>query len=943
MTCPSPQALAAWRTGSLPGPEQAALEAHVAGCARCAAALEQPLRDEAPTAPAGDGAGEPVRPGQRIDRYVVLWELGRGGMGAVYAAFDPQLDRKVALKLLLPDPDRVPGADPGQAQARLLREAQALARVSHPHSVAVFDVGTHHGQVFLAMEHLEGATLKAWVKAQPRSWREIVDVVAQAGAGLAAVHAAGLVHRDFKPGNVIVTPSGQAKVLDFGLARLAQTPAERGLDDTQGEASGEPASDRLGEALTQVGSICGTPGYLAPELLLGGAPTPSTDQFAFGVTLYQCLYGRRPFGRASHASELPLLQAGLAATPPEGSEVPAWVYAIVRRCLAPQAAERFPDLTAALAALALDPGQKRRERLRWAVGATLVLTALAATWELRPGTTCPSAAELEARAFPAGQRALLEARLGPSGKPLLTQLERIVKDWALQSVEACAEAGQTPPPPLALQRRDCLERRGLGVTGVIEAVGMVEGALERHAADTVELMLGDVSCRWPEQYSRKTADEVLPGQRALARRLRSDVLRTSALAALGREADALALAQQTRERATDAGLVGFEAEADYQVAAQELVQGLEAQSVADYQRAFAHFLEAGIDDRAVIACGQWVRQTADRTDTLPAARAMLAVCEALWARLGRSRSQEYSLLVAQSAVAGAEGDDARRLALCERRVALSVELFGEESRFTAQARGTLATALWAVGDVSRSNREDEQALALFTRLNGPDDPALIARYISLATGLRHEGRRAEAMTLLEKGRALITRLGDATSSLGADVDLALADTCLGADDARALQLSTSVVTFYEGKQNTMELASALSTQADALAALGRGEEALAVCRRLGGLLPSLADPDGAWRDGRTLCEAEARTVLGQPAAALALYEAAAKGKPGEIPDDEGHQHFAHAQAVRAAHGDPARAEVLARQALAEYSVFPGFEAERKKIEAFLATPRAPRR
>jgi eukaryotic-like serine/threonine-protein kinase len=184
-----------------------------------------------------------------ISRYVLGERLGAGAMGVVHAAYDPELRRRVAIKLLL-----------RRADARLLREAQALARVSHPNVISIFDVGTHAGGVFLAMELVDGHSLGGWLAAAPRRIDEIVAVLAAAGRGLAAAHAAGLVHRDFKPDNVLVGRDGRVRVTDFGLAR----------DQADGtDTAAAESSDLLAADLTQAGTIVGTPAYMAPEQLAG--------------------------------------------------------------------------------------------------------------------------------------------------------------------------------------------------------------------------------------------------------------------------------------------------------------------------------------------------------------------------------------------------------------------------------------------------------------------------------------------------------------------------------------------------------------------------------------------------------------------------------------------------------------------------------------------------
>src|SRR5262245_11493 len=280
------------------------------------AAEEPDDRDdqEAQTIPARPGARD--RPGKRtlekgtaLGRYVSLARLGSGGMSEVYAAFDPQLDRRVALKLLRPDV--VAGMAAEEGRARVLREAQALARLSHRNVVAVHDVGTESGEIFIAMEYVDGVTVRTWLAEHERTWREILNVFLDAGRGLAAAHEAGLVHRDFKPDNVLVTPTGRVVVLDFGLARGAGGPETPGAPSvrtppTQPErltlppSPGNPSTPSLGRApldtpLTKMGDLMGTPRYMSPEQLGAALVDGRSDQFSFCVSLYEALHGQRPF------------------------------------------------------------------------------------------------------------------------------------------------------------------------------------------------------------------------------------------------------------------------------------------------------------------------------------------------------------------------------------------------------------------------------------------------------------------------------------------------------------------------------------------------------------------------------------------------------------------------------------------------------------------------
>ncbi|MBX7084064.1 MAG: serine/threonine-protein kinase, partial [Nannocystaceae bacterium] len=304
--------------------------------------------------------------GDLVGRYVVLDKIGSGGMGIVYAAYDPELDRKIALKLIRPGArGRV-----DVARARLVREAQAMARLSHPAVVAVHDVGTFEDQVFVAMEFIEGMDAARWLQLGRRSWRDVLAVWRQAGEGLAAAHAAGIVHRDFKPENVLVGDDDRARVLDFGLARTAKDDAtlERTSD---GESSNAAAPLTLATPvqLTQAGAVVGTPAYMAPEQHTGGTVDARTDQFSYCVSLYEALYGERPFaGERAPEIAFNVVRGRVREPTREGPPVPAWLRKAVLRGLATNPDERYPDMRALLAALAADPAARQRRFALAAVG-----------------------------------------------------------------------------------------------------------------------------------------------------------------------------------------------------------------------------------------------------------------------------------------------------------------------------------------------------------------------------------------------------------------------------------------------------------------------------------------------------------------------------------------------------------------------------------------------
>ncbi len=312
----------------------------------------------------------------RLGRFEVLGHLGSGGMGAVYRARDPELGREVALKVV-----REQSSSPeelGEAQSRLRREAQAMARLRHPGVVTIHEVGVVEGRIYIAMECVDGIPLSRWVEQTPRSWRELVRVFIAAGEGLAAAHEAGVVHHDFKLDNVLVDRAGRVSVADFGLAHLG-----RQLERTRHDA---PASEH---ALleTRPGAVMGTPAYMAPEQLMGGRGDPSSDQFSFCVALYRALFGQLPFHGEHPAVYSRSVLAGALRPPPRARGAPRRLYAILKRGLANEPSQRWPSMRSLVQALetTATPRGPRRALTALAalavVGAIVTTSSLIASWE----------------------------------------------------------------------------------------------------------------------------------------------------------------------------------------------------------------------------------------------------------------------------------------------------------------------------------------------------------------------------------------------------------------------------------------------------------------------------------------------------------------------------------------------------------------------------------
>ena len=407
----------------------------------------------------------------QIDRFVLLGTLGAGGMGVVHAAHDPRLGRKLALKLVHPH-----SASP-ELEARLIREARAMARLSHPNVVQIHEVGVWDGRVYIAMELIVGQTLAAWLAARTRSWRDVLAVFCDAGRGLVAAHRVGVIHRDFKPDNVLVGDDGRARVTDFGLARGRDGD---GLHDATWP-TGDPLTALAGPA--QTGALAGTPGYMAPEQFLGQPATAASDQFSFCVALYHALHGVRPFADDDRQA---LMRAVLAGDrrEPRRLRIPRRIHRALVRGLAREPSARFPGMAALLAAI--DPAP------RWQLAVPLTASlAVAATFVglTRDTTTpCADADELLRGAWDEDRRTALTATFAAApladaallGASTVASLDRYTTAAASAYITSC-QAHQRGESSLGLHdlRVACLKRR-------LHVVGAVVDALTRGDGDALQ-------------------------------------------------------------------------------------------------------------------------------------------------------------------------------------------------------------------------------------------------------------------------------------------------------------------------------------------------------------------------------------------------------------------------------------------------------------------------
>jgi serine/threonine protein kinase len=362
--------LAAFAEGLVEPRRRGRIDEHLAECAECRTIVARAVpampsaaegsRVERPDGSAALGEDtDALAPGTRVGRYVVERRIGRGGMGAVYAANDPDLNRRVAVKVLRAEMLSTEARQ--QMGTRLLREAQAMARLCHPDVIIVYDVGTFRDQLFVAMEYVDAGTLRQWRAAKHRTYAEMLAIYERAGSGLAAAHEAGLVHRDFKPDNVLVGSDGRVRVTDFGLARSLVATDLVGPPPVASQ--GEPTDSRsTTTTLTATGALIGTPAYMAPEQLRGEAVDARSDIFSFCVALYEALYGERPFDGSSVVALRAAVDRGVPRPAPTMTLVPQRVRAALLRGLRAAPEERFASMRELLGALRAGQARSRRRR-----------------------------------------------------------------------------------------------------------------------------------------------------------------------------------------------------------------------------------------------------------------------------------------------------------------------------------------------------------------------------------------------------------------------------------------------------------------------------------------------------------------------------------------------------------------------------------------------------
>ncbi|MBK7078272.1 MAG: serine/threonine protein kinase [Myxococcales bacterium] len=783
--CLDDGAIARWTGEAATAREIGGFEAHLEVCAACRQRVEVARAAREPTlAPSWLGSGGAPARGEAIGRYLALDVLGRGGMGVVVAAYDPELDRKVAVKLIAAD--HPADDDASEGHLRLIREAKAMARLSHPNVVPVFDAGTCAGGVFIAMELVDGTTLGRWRKAEPRAWSTILARYRDAGRGLAAAHAVGLVHRDFKPDNVLVARTGEVKVTDFGLVTASRSDGDR----PPALAAAAPAAPIDAGDLTRTGAIMGTPRYMAPEQFLSQAVDARTDQFAFCASLYEALWLTPPFAGDTVAALAVAVTAGELREPPD-SAVPLPVRRAVLRGLARDPAARHPSMEALLALLA--PAAPPR-RWAWIAGALAAVGAIAIGAVLAArGGGAPTAdacamprADLDG-AWTGAARAALIAGLTTAGpgfgdratRAVVAGLDRYATSWADARAGTCRARRRGELDPGQAQRRTaCLERRRLDAAALIAVLRTPDAVAAASADRAVHALAAVTACTDAAQLDRRAlpTPDLAPAVAAAEAALASARAEFEAGHYLDARTAVAAVAEGAAARAypplaVDAALLRGRVAAalgDTVAAEREL-----RRVVADVDR-------LGLAELAVAAWSALAFAGSDAGD--------LGAAE-LAARLGLAEA-----LRRDDRVAAVElGTLAQRISILRGDLAAADAVEADLARATAGAAehdwrarvaivSTRASRLRAAGQLDLADAAAREALDLTAAALGDGHPELWASEYRLAAIAFGRGETARARDLLARVR---TRLAAAAVEGAAVVNVLYNAAILDADQPRA--------------------------------------------------------------------------------------------------------------------------------------------------------------
>jgi eukaryotic-like serine/threonine-protein kinase len=957
-------------------------------------------------------AVEPLALGTTLGRYLVIEKLGEGGMGVVVRAYDPKLHREVALKRLHRD------ALDSDGEARLLREAQAMAQLSHPNVITIHDVERTEDGVVMAMEYVEGQTLAQWLAAGPHPWPQLLEHMMQAGEGLLAAHRAGLVHRDFKPSNAILGPDGRVRVMDFGLARAEPGPGSSEpasavrITELEPEASPSasesvhrrPSVERsssgsLSVQLTEAGAVMGTPAYMSPEQHRGEVADARSDQYAFCISLWEGLWGERPFRGDFRAIVLAKHQG--APPMPRASKVPRRLYEALRRGLRPKAAERWPSMAELLVALSLDPARRRRRRWLAAGGTVAVLAGLGgalALWQGAREQPCTKARAELVGGWDDERRAAVQAALMGTGLAYAEvtwartaeQLDDYAERWVTMHTAACeATAVQKVQSAALLDRRmQCLRRHKLHLLAVVDVLASADADVAKTAIQQVAGLPPLDGCADAEALMAEVPPPERPAVAHAVEQLRDEHTRARALVSAGRYADARALLDELHTRSTALEYPPVEAEILELRATLADLQGEFPRAVEDATSAYALALGSGSNLIAVEAASTLLYVTGVRQAKLEVGQTWATSALALAKRVDPGGAKEGMVRNGLGMLAYRGGDFAGATAYFEQALPILVRTRGEQHDLVANTLNHLGAMLDEQGRYREAEPHFRRALAIQTAVFGVDHPRRTSSMDNLALSLQGQGRHQDARDMHLEALELRRRM------LGAQhPDTALTENNLGWDYMGLQDPDTAAAHFtralagLEAAHGPEHPRVAMAAESLALAELERGhhDEAEALHRRalairrktlgedhpnvalsLGGL-GSLAQARGHHAEAVVLHEqalaiieakkegaerylgdilvslGEALVDTGRFAQARAHLERAVALREASTGIDPVVVAEARLQLARARWGegtDPAAARALARTALAGLTGHEGGQARklRAEIEQWLAQP-----
>ncbi len=729
--------------------------------------------------------------GTCVGRYVILDGLGYGGMGVVYRAFDPDLDRPVALKLVR--------AVTAETTARLIREAKALAKVSHPNIVQIFDVGVFGETVFIAMELVEGPTLLHWNRETRPGWRVLLAQLIEAGRGLAAAHAAGLVHRDFKPQNAMVGADGRVRVLDFGLARQAVTPSgEMGQEiDADSAAVDDPDADDSADstdlavtrrapeasAVTEladpglprvvVSRITGTPAYMAPEQRRQKVLDARADQFAYAVTCWELLHGERPFVGDNLAQYAESTATGRFRSPPAGNATPSWVRRVLLRALAAAPSDRYRSMDDLLTALAADPARRRRKVASFALLALAITGgSMAFAMRGREPPPCEDAARhLEGVWDPAVAARLDQAfrATGASYAPetigkLGAALDKRSEAWTTMHREACRATRITGEQSAALLdlRMSCLARRRDELHALLDQlVTSTDAARVAASVEAVGQLPSVATCADRDALTSVVPMPDDPMKRAALDDARGELSTITALLLTGQWLDARTRAERIQGRVRQLGWAPLIAEAGLQRALAERHAGSFPAAEAALNEAVQAAARAHLDDVSASAWSELAWVIGYEEERSVEGLALAGAAEAMALRAGASPLAIAEVAHVRALMLSNKGDQPAALREAERAFALIEKQPDAGELEAVDVLNTIAMIRSAQGDYPRAEQAHRQVLERRRAALGNGHPKVADSLDNLGVVRFHQGAYGEARRDYEQA------LGMRVAALGA--------------------------------------------------------------------------------------------------------------------------------------------------------------------------------